>query len=560
MADNVGDVLKKIGFGIELTGGNAMRARTYLGAARTLKKIPDLRAAREAGELEQIRGIGKGILGIVDNVLANEPVPRLEELSAQIPEGMWDLRSLKGLGPKKLRRLWQELEITSVAELEYACNENRLVELDGFGKKTQDGVLANIAALRENAGRLRLDHADALAAEWMEALRGRGAERVALTGDLRRRTETVAAVQLLVLGDGLNAEILGGAARWDDGIQWAVLPTPAGTVEAAICPDEELWGAWMVLTTGSGSHVQRLQGAAERAGGWLDADGLTVRGQLIPCFEEDEVYRELDLLVTTPERREDGVPLVGIGAARPQLIVREDLRGALHNHTQASDGIHSLEQMRGAAAERGLEYLGISEHSQTAAYAGGLPPEVLREQIARIAELNALPGCVLLTGIESDILRDGALDYDDDLLDLLDVVIASVHNRYGHAPAETTAKMVAAARNPRTHVIGHPTGRLLLGRPPTEYDVRAMLDVIAARGAAVELNCHPQRLDLDEHWLAEAKARGVLVSISADAHSMQGLGHLSYGIDIARRAGLTAEDVLNTRTVTELRDWLDAAG
>jgi len=249
---------------------------------------------------------------------------------------------------------------------------------------------------------------------------------------------------------------------------------------------------------------------------------------------------------------------VGIGAARPRLIRRSDLRGALHNHTTASDGVHSLEQMRAAAQELGLEYLGISEHSQTAAYAGGLPPDVLMDQVAAIAALNATPGCTLLSGIESDILRDGSLDYDDDILGALDVVVASVHNRYGQGPADTTTKMLAAARNPLTHVIGHPTGRLLLGRPPTEFDVAAMLDALAERGAAVELNCHPQRLDLNEHWLAEAKERGVLVSISADAHSTQGLSHLSYGIDIARRAGLTAEDVLNTRPLEALRMWLSA--
>ena len=553
MADNVGDVLKKIGFGIELTGGNPMRARTYLSAARTLKKIPDLRSAREAGEIQAIRGIGKGILTIVDHVLADEPVPQLVELQEQIPEGIWGLRALKGLGAKKLGRLWKELDITSVAELEYACNENRLVELSGFGKKTQDTVLINIAALREHAGRLRLDHADALAAAHIEALLGRGAQRAEVTGDLRRRTETVGAVQLLVLGE-LSAEALGGEARWEDGIQWAVFDTEAGRVEAAICPQAALWGAFQVVCTGSPEHVSALRGRAEG----LDADGLRLNGVAVACAEEADLYRALGLLVTTPERREPEVPLVGIGAARPRLIRRSDLRGALHNHTTASDGVHSLEQMRAAAQGLGLEYLGISEHSQTAAYAGGLPPAVLLDQVAAIAALNTTPGCQLLSGIESDILRDGSLDYDDDVLGALDVVIASVHSRYGQGPEDTTAKMLAAARNPLTHVIGHPTGRLLLGRAPTEYDVAAMLDAIAVRGAAVELNCHPQRLDLNERWLAEAKARGVLVSISADAHSTHGLSHLQYGIDIARRAGLTAEDVLNCKPLDALRMWLSA--
>lgn len=553
MADSVTDVLKKIGFGIELTGGNPMRARTYLGAARTLKKIPDLRAAREAGELAKIRGIGKGILAIVDAVLAGEPVARLVELEEQIPPGLWEMRAVKGLGAKKLRRLWQELDISSVAELEYACNENRLVELSGFGSKTQDSVLANIALLRERSGRLRLDKADALAAEWADKLLALGADRVEVTGDLRRRTETVAAASLLVLGDGLNAEILGGTARWDDaGIQWADIAAEGGSVQAAICPEDALFGAYLVLTTGSTAHVEDLRARCDG----LDGEGLLVDGHAVDCFEEDEVYRELGLQVTPPERREGGVALTEVGAEPERLVTMADLRGALHNHTNASDGIHSLEQMRAAAEAMGLEYLGISEHSQTAAYAGGLPPELLLEQVEEIARLNEGGGCQLLSGIESDILRDGALDYDDDVLGALDVVVASVHNRYGQGPDDTTTKMVAAASNPLTHVIGHPTGRLLLGRPATEYDVAAMLDAAAERGAAVELNAHPQRLDLNEHWLAEAKKRGVLVSISADAHSTHALSHLQYGVDIARRAGLGPDDVLNCKPLAELREWL----
>ena len=556
MADSVGDVLKKIAFGIELTGGNPMRARTYAGAARTLKKIPDLKAAREAGEIAKIRGIGKSMLAIVDAVIAGEPVPKLVELQEQIPPGMWELRALKGMGPKKLRRLWQELDVTSVAELEYACNENRMVELSGFGKKTQDTVLQNIATLRERAGQLRLDHADALAQEWCERLLTLGADRAEVTGDLRRRTETVGGVELLVVGDGLNAAIVGGVARWEDGVQWADIDADGGRVSVAICPGEDLWGVFSVLCTGSAEHVAALAARAGGMGAELGPDGLVVDGQEVPCFEEDELYRELGLLPTTPERRSAGVPLVEIGKAGPRLVELGDLRGALHNHTTYSDGIHSLEVMRKAAADFGLQYLGISEHSQTAAYAGGLPPEVLREQIAAIAALNADGGCVLLTGIESDILRDGSLDYDDDLLGALDVVVASVHNRYGQGPEDTTAKMVAAASNPLCHIIGHPTGRLLLGRPATEYDVAAMLDAAAARGAAVELNANPQRLDLNEHWLAESKARGVPVSISADAHSAHALEHLRYGIDIARRAGLTPDDVLNCRPIEALREWL----
>jgi len=556
---SVPDVLSTIGFGIELSGGNPMRARTYTGAARTLKKIPDLAAARASGELADLKGIGKGILAIVDQVLAGQPVPKLEELKEQIPQGLFVARNLKGLGAKRLRRLWQELDITSIGELEYACNENRLVALDGFGKGTQDKLLDAIATLRAQSSALRLDHADRLAAQWTHELLERPeVERVAVTGDLRRRTETVTAVELLVLCEGLNAEILGGAARWDDGIAWADIATDDGTVSLALCPDAELWGVWQVLCTGSAEHVAKLVGRADDDDA-LSAEGLMVRGQVVPCWEEDEVYRELGLVPTTPERREADVPLVQIGVVMPTLVRREDVLGALHNHTTSSDGIHSLEAMRAAATELGLDYLGISEHSQTAGYAGGLSPSVLLAQAEEIANLDPAGGCAVLSGIESDILRDGDLDYDDDVLGALDVVIASVHTRHRLDREAATARMTRVARDPRVHIIGHPTGRLLLGRPATDFDVLAMLDAAAEGGCAMELNANPQRLDLNVRWLQECKARGVLVSIAADAHSTHALSHLDYGVAQARRAGLTADDILNTRPLPELRAWLTRA-
>lgn len=550
---SVPEVLKTIGFAIELDGGNPMRARAYTGAARTLKKIPDLRAARASGELASLKGIGKGILQIVDQVHAGQPVPKLEELKERIPEGLFAARHLSGLGAKRLRKLWKGLDITSIGELEYACNENRLVELDGFGAGTQQKVLDAIAALRARSSSLRLDHADRLAEQWTETLRAQpGIERVAVTGALRRRTETVERVELVVVQEGLNAELLGGTPREDAGLRWADIDTDDGRVSVALCPDAELFGVWQVLATGSEAHVALLRGRAEA----LDADGLVVDGQEVPCWEEADVYAELGLLPTSPERREDGVPLVQRGAAPPELVRREDIRGLLHNHTTSSDGIHSLAQMRDAATAMGLEYLGISEHSESAMYAGGLTADRLLAQVAEIADLPA-EGCAILSGIESDILRDGDLDYDDDVLGALDVVVASVHTRHGLSSEEATARMVRAAADPRVHVIGHPTGRLLSGRPPTDFDVLAMLDSAAEGGCAMELNANPQRLDLSVRYLQECQARGIPVSIAADAHSTFALAHVDYGIDQARRAGLRAEDVLNCLPLAELRTWLE---
>ena len=549
---SVPDVLDRIAFGTQLLGGSPMRARTYSGAARTLKKIPDLAAARANGELAELKGIGKGMLAIVDAVLAGQAVPKLLELEEQIPPGLFALRKLKGLGPKRIATLWQELGITSPGELEYACNENRLVELPGFGAATQDKVKAGLASLRESTSALRLDHADAAARALTERLLDQvGVERVEPTGALRRREEAVDAVELLALVDGVNAELLGGETIRHRGLPAARFDDDDRELLVILCADPELWGVWHVLITGGEEHVALLRERADR----LDAEGLVVDGQPVPTWEEEDAYRALGLLPTTPERRLSGVPLIQVGTERPRLVRREDLRGALHNHTTASDGIHDLPTMRAAAAAAGLEYLGISEHSQTAVYAGGLSPEALASQAATISELDDA-GCVVLSGIESDILEDGSLDYSDALLDGLDVVIASVHRRHRLDRAAATARMVAAASNPRVHVIGHPTGRLVLGRDPVDFDVLAMLDAAVASGCAVELNAHPQRLDLEPRWLMAAKERGVPVSIAADAHSTQHLDHLDYGIDQARRAGLTPDDVLNCLPLADLRSWL----
>ncbi len=549
----VKDVLAKIGFGYGLLGEHPMRARAYTNGARIIKKLgKGVRAAYYDGELAKIRGIGKGLLRTVGAVLEGRPVPQLEELEERIPAGLFETRRIRGLGPSKIRALWYELGLTTVAEIEYACNENRLVDLKGFGPKTQASVLASIGAMREGIEGLRQDQARDGARTAIERLGAEGI-RAALVGDVRRGTEIAKAVDLLVLGDEAVQD------------RAAKLVAGEGTVPVTVtaCADPSLFAVHTLLATGTPQHVAALAARAEARGGSLDAEGLFLDEGMGPvqivCDDEDAVYAALGLHPTSPARREPGVPLVEVGSARPRLLRREDLRGALHNHTTDSDGIHGLEDMRAAASAAGLEYLGISDHSRTAAYAGGLPVDRLLAQVERIAALNADRGdhAALLSGVESDILRDGGLDYPDEILAALQVVVASVHTRYSADPEAMTARMCAVARNPFTAVVGHPTGRLLLGRPASPYDVEAFLDACAEGGCAVELNANPQRLDLNEIHCAMAKERGVLVSISPDAHSAQALAHLEHGVTIARRAGLGPDDVLNCLPLDRLEAWLD---
>lgn len=544
------DVLDRLAFAAELLEDG--RARSYGQASWAIRNLEgDVRAKLESGELAEVRGIGKSTLAIIAEVLDGKRPEALARFEEQLPPGLFEIRRIKGLGPKKVKALWKELGITTLGELEYACKENRLVDLSGFGKKTQTNVLASIEALSKSEGLMRRDRARALLEPFVDALRAQpGISRVIVTGEYRRGFELVSQLAVLVAGGAVDAAVAAAAAARPPEVDIAVHVT-----------DEACFGVRAVWLTASPEHCASLVARASSRGLVLDEDALRdAGGTVIACSGEDELYRALGLVPTEPERREPGVPLVEEGKARPKLVTRADLAGALHNHTVASDGTATLEAMREAAAARGLTYLGISEHSVSAFYARGLDAERLRDEVRRIEALNAEKdsSCVLLTGSESDILADGALDYPDDVLAGLEVVVASVHRRHAQNTTQMTARMIAAASHPLTAVVGHPTGRLLLGRVPSEFDMAAFLDACAQSGCAVELNANPHRLDLNERHLAMAKERGVLVSIAADAHSVDELDHLEYGVTIARRAGLTPDDVLNARPLEALREWLAA--
>ncbi len=501
--------------------------RSFSAAAWTLRSArEDIGELYTSGRLGKLRGVGPRVVEVVGAILAGETPPLLTELEAQIPEGLYEIGRIPGLGPKKVRALWQDLGVTTLGELEYACNENRLVDLKGFGLKTQDKVIEGIAQVRAHAGWFRLDHALAVARVLSEATAGK------LVGPARRGCEIVDGVDLLVEGPAPTepTALDGVPVRWH---AWE---------------DPKTLGVGLALRTGSAGHVERLRARATERGLQLTDSALLRGGAPVPTPDEGSLYGALGVHLPSPERREDDVALVPSSEPGPRLLRRGDLLGALHNHTTASDGLDTLTEMRAAAAGLGLTYLGISDHSQSAFYAKGLSPETLAAQVETIAELNGEGHpCALLSGVESDILADGALDYEPDTLGLLDVVVASVHSRHGQRGEPMTQ---------RTSLVGHPTGRLLLGRPPTEFDMERFLDACVEGGCAVELNASPHRLDLHERHLAMARERGLRVSIAADAHSRQALAHLDFGVTIARRAGLRPEDILNCLSLEELRAWL----
>lgn len=477
-----------------------------------------------ADAILSLPGMSPALYAVVDDALHDREPALLAQLKTLLPPGLFGLRQVKGLGPKKIKKLWGDLGIESLGELEYACRENRLIDLDGFGKKTQASVLEQLTALQAQQGQVRRDTAMSMIAEVMKSVVAAGGEAF-IAGGLRRGAELIDDV-VVVCTAAPGVEI------------------PAG-VRVVVTPAKSL-GVNLIVATGSAAHVAALQARAAGQGRQFeDIEG-----------EEAAVYAALGLLVTPPELREQGT-LIERGQPAPQLVRREDLQGALHNHTTASDGTDTPEVMLAAAKAAGLRWLGISDHSKAAAYAHGLDEVRLAAQRQALSAL-AVDGVEVLTGVETDIMRDGALDIDDEALLALDVVVASMHQRYGLKGPPMTARLLAAAAHPLVDVVGHPTGRLLLSRPEADFDVSALLQVCADVGCAVELNANPARLDFGARWLAEARDRGVLVSIAADAHAADELENLDHGIAVARRAGLRPEDVLNTRSAAEVRAWVQA--
>jgi DNA polymerase (family 10) len=538
------EVLQRIAFAAEVLDDTSIDAQVISTGAWNLRQIEgDFDALVREKDFGRIANVRKPVVEIARRVVLGEPVPELAALEARVPEGLFQVRRVKGLGPKKIRALWQSLGITTLGELEYACHENRLVELKGFGKKTQENVRAAIEELRKNEGSFLMNQGLLIAGQTLSKLREDGAIlRAELAGDLRRGAEVIKSIQIVVLLRDASDE-----ARIRSLASEVVTGLP---IEITVVTAPERFGTVLFARTGSPEFVQEMEARSKERG--LSLDGLL-------AAEEEQVFSALGLLPIDPEQREANAPRWEIGRARPRLIRREDLVGALHNHTLASDGASTLEQMRAAAIAAGLRYLAITDHSQTASYARGLDAERLADQHSEVLALNRDADgerCPILHGVESDILGDGTLDYPPDVLAGLDLVVASVHNRLGQKRPEMTVRMTRAASDPFTDIVGHPTGRLLLGRAPSDFDMDAFLDACKSSGCAVELNSSPHRLDLHELHLKMAKERGIPISIGADAHSTEELGFLEYGVRIARRAGLSPEDVLNTRPLDQLRAWL----
>ena len=554
--------LREIARLLELHGENPHRIRAFANASRSVEKVDgDLEALVASGEILGVRGIGKGTAAVLADMAQGVEPAVVTELDGKTPPGVKELLQISGLGPKKVRALWSDLGITSPGELEYACGENRLLELPGFGPASQKTVLDSVHFYLANRESHLVHRAWDVATELMGRMSGMdGLDNVTPTGQLRRGAETVSVVEVVAVGHenvvGKAAtKILEGAQRTAEGGWSGVFRETYLVRITAAMPGNLGWE--LLRTTGSEAHIDALGHRAARVGMRLDGEGLWTGDRLIPCPDEEALYDVLGCRWVPPELRNGGleVELANRGEL-PDLVVLSDLRGALHNHTTDSDGNASVEDMARAAGELGWEFIGFGDHSPAAHYANGLSAERLQHQAAGIDTLNSrgdLPQ--LVKGLEADILPDGSLDVPEVCRDELQYAVASVHSSFQMSKEAQTERVISALRDPSCRVLGHPTGRLLLARPGYEIDLDRVLEACAENGVAVEINASPYRLDLDHIWARKAMAMGVPLMINPDAHSTEGLEDVRWGIMVARRAGATARDILNCGDV---EGWLSS--
>ena len=565
--------LREIGLLLELQGENPFKARAYERGARALEALgADLAPLVADSRLTELPGIGAALAGTIRELHLTGRSEQLDRLRAALPPGVIELSQVPGLSVPRIAALHQALGITSVEGLRDALEAGCVRGVPGFGAKTEAKILAALQAREAQGEEMLLHRATAEGDALLDHVRaGADVVHAELAGALRRRTETV---DRLVVAVSSNApeRALAHAAAYPPALQPATLTdgrvafrVPSGLLIEAEAVAPAAFPALLHALTGSEGHRTRLAERAGELGLVLDRAGLARAkgGRRMPIKSEADLYRHLGLPDLPPEVREDGVGLEAAAArcGTDELVEASDIQGMVHCHSTYSDGADTIEAMARAAQAMGMRYMTLTDHSPTASYAGGLTVERLRRQWDEIATAQErVEGLTILRGTESDILADGRLDYPDEILEQLDVVIASIHNRHRMDQAQMTRRLVQAMRHPCFKIWGHALGRYVLRRPPIPCRMEEVLDAAAESRVAIEVNGNPNRLDMEPRWQHEALRRGLRFVVSTDAHSTAELHNLRYGIDMARRGLLTPRDVLNTRSVEEFRQAVRPAG
>jgi len=533
---------------MDIHGENSFKSRSYSIAAFNIERLPTEVTGMTDAELFSQKGIGESTGKKIKELLATGKLSQLEDIIAITPPGIMEMLEIKGLGPKKIAVIWTELGIETLGELEYACNENRLVALKGFGAKTQESVLQNIVYFKQNLGFHLWAEVEGFAGSLVQQLwQSFPASLFGLTGDFRRQTETIEFVELLTdIEPGVlvkEFEAITDTVVEKDTEGNLLVRMPGKPRIKVYNTARDQFYRQLFLTSGSQEFI-----------------GAFANGYKIPDTpaSEEAIFDANGLAFIVPALRETASVIEKAKQGTlPKLIQPADIKAIIHSHSTWSDGVHTIEQMAKAARDRGLEYLVISDHSQTAFYAGGLKPEQVAAQHQEVDALNAkLAPFKIFKSIESDILGDGGLDYNSQVLNTFDIVIASVHSNLKMSQEKAMDRVLTAVRNPYTTILGHPTGRLLLSRKGYPLDHKEVIDTCAQFGVVIEINAHPRRLDLDWRWIEYALEKGVLLSIDPDAHSVDGYKDTYYGVMVAQKGGVTAHNNLSSYSLARFEEFV----
>ena len=511
---------------MELHEENPFKIKALANTAFRLSKMHLAPEDFTEEKVAQVEGIGKSLSKTIVEMAHSGTSAELNRLLKQTPEGVLEMLSIKGIGPKKVKQLWNELQIESPGELLYACYENRLVDLKGFGQKTQEGIRKSIEFMQASKGKMQYAVVEDLAKEFVEQLKNTGqAKLLSLTGAMYRKSEIIEVIDILVAGEEKESMSFQS-------------PVPVRVQYTS----PELFYYELVKTSSSREHLD-----------FIHFDSL----KSAHFDSEQAVYEALEQPYFIPEWREGLFEERILRQYPAQLIEEKHLKGAIHNHSTYSDGANTLEEMATYCKALGFQYFGIADHSKSATYANGLMEERILEQHQEIAQLNKkLAPFKILKGIECDILYDGQLDYSDEVLATFDYVVASIHQHFKMNEEKATERLIKAIENPYTTILGHPTGRLLLGRPGYPVDHKKIIDACASNQVVIELNAHPYRLDIDWRWIPYCLDKGVKISINPDAHEKKGFHDMHFGVCVARKGLLTKENCLNAMDLSSLESFL----
>lgn len=569
--------LREVADLLELQGANPFRVRAYRNGARTVedltRPVSELVAAGE--DLTNLPTIGEDLASYIEELVRTGRLGILEEARESVPGSVAELLRLGGVGPKRAIRFYRELGVSSVEELERALKGGEVARLPGFGERSAERLLRAIEDYRKHTERYKLSDADRLVAPLVAYLKeAPGLEELDVAGSYRRRVETIGDLDLLAVGEPAGP-IMEHFTDFPQTMRVELAGPTRGTivlrsglrVDLRIVPRAS-YGAALHYFTGSKAHNIKIRTLGIERGLRISEYGVfrevegggegPMSGERVGGAREDDVFEAVGLPWIPPEIREDRGEIEAARAGKlPKLITLRDIRGDLQMHSRWSDGTSSIEEMARAGLALGYEYIAITDHSVAIRVARGLRPEQLEEQWREIDEVRErVPGIRILRGLEIDILHDGSLDIPDEYLERLDLVLVAVHSRFGLSKKEMTDRIIKGISHPGVHILAHPTGRLINAREPYEVDLEAVLEAATEVGVAVELNAHPDRLDLSDVQVRRAKEVGVKVAINTDAHSAETLGYMKYGVDQARRGWLEARDVLNCMTWKRLEKWL----